>query len=107
MNFAVTHSFLYFRFEISAIRKRLYLRGFQISMFMSMFKLVIFLTILTILLQPNPPPLTADKIYFLVQIYFEIIQISFYVMPQAISGIGEMKVSLQRIQVTKFCPFKK
>ncbi|CAL8104322.1 unnamed protein product [Orchesella dallaii] len=82
--------------EVVALTKRLHLRGFYLSMYTSTLKIVIFLTVLTYVLQGNEP--TADKVFFLAAIYFTMIQSMIYVIPQGISGLGEIVVSLNRIE---------
>lgn len=86
------------RYEVEALRKRLHLRGFYLSMYMSTLKLVIFLTVMTYVLQDHPP--TADKVFFLASTYFTMIQSVIYMIPQAISGMGEMRISLQRLEAS-------
>ncbi|ODN00558.1 Multidrug resistance-associated protein 4 [Orchesella cincta] len=82
--------------EVQALTKRSHLRGFYLSMYTATLKIVVFLTVLTYVLQDNEP--TADKVFFLVSIYFTIIQSMIYMIPQAISGLGEIMVSLTRLE---------
>ncbi|CAL8104325.1 unnamed protein product [Orchesella dallaii] len=83
-------------FEVEALKKRLHFRGFYLSMYTSTLKIVIFLTVLTYVLQDNEP--TADKVFFLSSVYFTLIQSMLYWVPQAISGLGEIRVSLNRLE---------
>ncbi|CAL8104328.1 unnamed protein product [Orchesella dallaii] len=82
--------------EVVALTKRLHLRGFYLSMYTSTLKIVIFLTVLTYVLQDNEP--TADKVFFLSSVYFTMIQSMIYMIPQAVSGLGEIRVSLNRLE---------
>lgn len=88
------------RLEMSVIRKRSYLRGIYLSVYSSALKFLPFLTFLVFTLATDED-LTPDKVFFTVAVYNVIIQNTMYFIPSAASGIGEIMVSLKRLEVHK------
>ncbi|OXA59787.1 Multidrug resistance-associated protein 4 [Folsomia candida] len=85
------------KLEMSVIRKRSYLRGIYLSVYSSALKFLPFLTFLVFTLATDED-LTPDKVFFTVAVYNVIIQNTMYFIPSAASGIGEIMVSLKRLE---------
>jgi ATP-binding cassette subfamily C (CFTR/MRP) protein 4 len=85
------------RLEVKVLRKRSYLRGVYLSIYSSASKVVPFLTFLAFVLSGNQ--LNAQNVFFLVSCSNTIIQSMTYILPSAISGLGEILVSISRIEV--------
>ncbi|XP_035707943.1 multidrug resistance-associated protein 4 isoform X2 [Folsomia candida] len=82
--------------EVKDLRKRGVIRGLHHAAVSFAPKLVPFGEILTYYLLGNE--LSADKVFFILTVLYTIIQVSVYCIPQAVSGIGELIVSIKRIE---------
>lgn len=67
------------------------------SIFLTSSRLVPFLTFLAFVLSGGP--LTADRVFYAVALYNTVTHFMVFMMPGAIRGVGEIRGSLQRIQV--------
>lgn len=65
-------------------------------MYISIHKVVVFVTVMTYVLQGNPP--IADKVFFMVSCFFTMIQSMIYMIPSAVSGLGEVVISCRRME---------
>ncbi|CAL8111094.1 unnamed protein product [Orchesella dallaii] len=83
------------KLEIEALTKRLHFRGIYLILSGSALKVIMFLTILTYVLEGND--VSADKVFFTSAIYQLVTLIWLYIIPSGISGVGEIMVSLNRI----------
>ena len=75
------------------------LHAFYMAIFLSSSRLVPFATFLLLVLWSGQP-LTADKVFFAISAYNTLTHILQFLVPGAIRGASELRVSLQRLQVT-------
>lgn len=89
--------------EVKALGKKMYLKGFYLSMYTVCIKLTPFLSILLYALIGNR--VTADKAFFTVAVFQIIIENMVYYFSIAIASLGEIWISIRRIQVESLKPF--
>lgn len=89
--------------EVKALGKKMYLKGFYLSMYTVCIKLTPFLSILLYALIGNR--VTADKAFFTVAVFQIIIENMVYYFSIAIASLGEIWISIRRIQVKSSKPF--
>lgn len=77
----------------------MYLKGFYLSMYTVCIKLTPFLSILLYVMIGNR--ITADKAFFTVAVFQTIIENMVYYFSIAISSLGEIWISISRMQVKK------
>jgi len=82
---------------VEALKKRLHFRGIYATLSGSALKTLLFVTILTYVLEGHD--VSADKVFFTSAVYQALTQMWLYLIPSSITGIGEMDVSLSRITV--------
>ncbi|ODN02104.1 Multidrug resistance-associated protein 4 [Orchesella cincta] len=87
------------RMEVKALGKKMYLRGFYLCMFTVCYKLTPFLSILLYVLLGSR--ISADKAFFIVAVFQIIIENMIYYNSIAVNSLGEIWVSIQRVQVSK------
>ncbi len=86
------------RLEVVELRKRGLLRGFHLSVLIFAPKLVQFFTFLALVLIGGEP-MSADKVFFTLVCLHHVIQTTVFVSPLAVAGIGEILVTIRRVQV--------
>ena len=80
------------------MRKAANLRAFYLSLFISSSKLITYFTILAYILRGGE--LRADSVFFMVTVYNIMRQIMVSFIPSAAAHIGELLVSIGRIEVS-------
>lgn len=85
-----------YRKEMSFIRKRSWISGLHLATVGFAPKFVPFLIILVYYLMGNE--ISADKVFFTLVVTYTVIQVSVYCIPQAVTGIGQLAVSIGRIE---------
>ncbi|CAL8127064.1 unnamed protein product [Orchesella dallaii] len=84
------------RMEVKALGKKMYLRGFYLSMYTVCNKLTPFLSILLYVLLGSR--ISADKAFFTIAVFQIIIENMIYYNSIAVNSLGEIWISIQRIQ---------
>jgi ATP-binding cassette subfamily C (CFTR/MRP) protein 4 len=85
------------RQEVNVLRKASALRAVYLSLYISSARLVTYFVFLAYILQDNP--LTAEKVFFCLTIFNIIRQLMISYFPTAAAAIGELFVSMDRIEV--------
>ena len=82
---------------MKVLRKTALLRAFYLSLFISASKLITYFTILAFILTGGE--LKAETVFFMVPIYTVMRQVIVSFIPTAAAHIGELIVSMNRIEV--------
>lgn len=88
------------RFEVKSLRRIALFRALYLSLYISSSRLVTYTIFLAYILTNHT--LTADKVFFILPIFSTIRQVMISYFPTAAAAIGELFVSMNRIEVRAY-----
>lgn len=85
------------RFEVESLKRIAFLRAMYLSLYISSSRLVTYGIFLAYILTDHT--LTADKVFFILPIFNTVRQVMISYFPTAAAALGELFVSMNRIEV--------
>ncbi len=85
------------RLEVAELRKRSYLRGILLSVIFFAPKFIAYVTFVSFVLLGND--MSSEKVFFTMVSLNTVVQITLHFMPAAAAGLGEVIVTVNRIEV--------